>query len=189
MNDDHEYPIGEQVRSPQPRIQMAISVIKWMTITALGLFGIVIVIGLGGYQIPFCPSDTEVTHEKPFSSFIGREYRVMGDVTALAWNDFPDKNKILVVSLTSPAGASNRFVSHRIPLQQGQKILILSAWRSFSLVEFTYYYLVSVPDAGLPEEIPTKLKIGSDGIPDPLVYETVQSNDPINRTENASALN
>ena len=153
-----------------------------MTLTTLGLIGVVIIIGLGGYQIPFWPSDTEVSLEKPFSNFIGRELHVMGDVTALTWNDFPDKEKILVVSLTSPPAASNRFVSHRIPLQQGQRVLIQSAWKSFSLIEFTYYYQVSVPGAGLPEGIPINLKIGSDGIPNPLVYDFIQSNNSFQST-------
>ena len=160
-----------------PIFRRVISIIKWMSLTVLGLFGVLIIVGLGGYQIPFWPSDTEVSLEKPFSNFIGREFRIMGDVTALTWNDFPDKEKILVVSLTSPPGARNRFVSHRIPLQQGQKVLIQSAWKSFSLIEFTYYYQVSVPGAGLPEGVPIQLKIGSDGIPDPLVYESFQSNE------------
>jgi hypothetical protein len=170
------------VKNSHPRIRMVISVIKWTTLSAIGLLGVIIIIGLGGYQIPFWPSDTEITDEKPFSNYIGREYRVMGDVTALAWNDFPDKGKILVVSLTSPPGASNRFVSRRIPLRRGQRVIILSAWRSLSLLEFTYHYLVSVPEAGLPEWVPVQLKVASDGIPNPLVYESVQSNKALQPT-------
>ncbi|WP_022664398.1 hypothetical protein [Desulfospira joergensenii] len=146
-----------------------------MTLTVLGLFGLLIIIGLGGYQIPFWPSDKEVSFEEPFSNYIGRELSVIGEVTALTWNDFPDKEKILVVSLTSLPRAKNRFVSHKIPLQKGQRVLIQSAWKSFKLIEFNYYYQVSVPGAGLPEGVPIKLDIGSDGIPDPFFYEVVQS--------------
>ena len=181
MNDDNGNPIGTNVILGHPIFRRAISIIKWMSLTVLGLFGVLIIIGLGGYQIPFWPSDTEVSLEKPFSTFIGGEFRVMGDVTALTWNDFPDKEKILAVSLTSPPGASNRFVSHRIPLQQGQRIFIQSAWKSYSLIEFTYYYQVLVPDAGLPKGVPIKLKIGSDGILDSLVYEFIQSNKAVKR--------
>jgi hypothetical protein len=183
MNNEPENSKVANVNSSHPRTWKAISVIKWTTLSAIGLLGVIIIIGLSGYQVPFWPSDTEVTNEKPFSSYIGRELRVMGDVTALAWNDFPDKSKILVVSLTSPPGASNRFVSRRIPLLRGQRVFILSAWRSLSLFEFTYYYLVSVPGAGLPRDIPIQLKIGSDGILDPLVYEPVQSNQRLKPTE------
>ena len=160
------------MKSSHQGIWRALPVIKWTVLSAIGLFGAIFIIGLGGYRIPFWPSDTEVTYEKPFSSYIGRELHVTGAVTALAWNDFPDKSKILVVSLTSPPGASNRFVSRRIPLRLGQKVIILSAWRSLSLVEFTYYYLVSVPGAGLPEDIPIHLKVDADGVPDTLVYKS-----------------
>ena len=177
MNDNGN-PEGTNVIFSHPIFLRAVSAIKWMTLTALGLIGILIIIGLGGYQIPFWPSDTEVSFEEPFSNFIGREFFLKGEVTALTWNNFPDKEKILVVSLTSPPGASNRFVSHRIPLQQGQKVFIQSAWKSFSLIEFTYYYQVSVPNAGLPDGVPIHLKIDSDGIPDPLIYESLQSNKP-----------
>ncbi|MCG8686619.1 MAG: hypothetical protein MI892_17195 [Desulfobacterales bacterium] len=158
------------------------SIIMWMTLTALGLIVCLIVIGVGGYQVPFWPSDTEVSLEEPFSNLIGQEFLVLGKVTALAWNDFPDKEKILVVSLTSPPGASNRFVSYRVPLQQGQKVLIQSAWKSFSLFESTYYYKVAVPGAGLPEGVPIQLDIDSDGIPNPLYYERTQSNKSLNQT-------
>jgi hypothetical protein len=176
MNDDNGNLKGSNVIFSHPIFRRAMSVIMWMTLTALGLLVCVIVIGVGGYQIPFWPSDTEVSFEEPFSNFIGQEFLVIGEVTALTWNDFPDKEKILVVSLTSPPGASNRFVSHRIPLQQRQRVLIQSAWKSLSLFEFTYYYQVSVPGAGLPEGVPIQLDIGSDGIPNPLYYELDQSN-------------
>jgi|GEM_PF-6301946 hypothetical protein len=187
MSNTHEKANDKNVKNTQSIFRAVMSVFKWMALAAFGLFAILIVIGLAGYQIPFWPEDTEVTNEKPFSSYIGQELRVMGDVTALAWNDFPDKNKILVVSLTSPPGASNRFVSRRIPLRRGQRVIILSAWRSLSLVEFTYHYLVSVPEAGLPEGVPVQLKVASDGIPNPLVYESVQSNEALQPTPKSGA--
>jgi hypothetical protein len=166
----------ENAMNAQPNIQIMMSVFKWVVFTAFGLFVILIVLGLGGYQVPFWPEDTEVTNDKPFSTYIGQGYRVTNNIKALAWNDFPDKEKILVVSLMPPIGAQNRFVSYSITLQTGQKIGILSAWRSLSLFEYTYYYLVSIPDAGLPENVPIKMKVNSDGIPSPLFYESLQSN-------------
>ena len=140
------------------------------------------VIGIGGYQIPFWPEDTEVTDKAPFSRFIGQEYRVTSQIKALAWNDFPDKEKILVVSLMPPPGARNRFVSYSIILQPGKKIRILSAWRSLSLFEYTNYYIVSIPDSGLPEGVPIKMDVDSDGVPSPLFYEPLQSNNSSNLT-------
>jgi hypothetical protein len=156
------------------------SIFKWLVITVFGLFGILIVIGVAGYQIPFWPQDTKVSNEKPFSTYIGQEYRVTNHIKALAWNDFPDKEKILLVSLTPPPGTKNRFVSNTITLQPGQKVRILSAWRSLSLFEYTNYYLVAAPNAGLPENVPIKMKVGSDGIPSPLFYEPSQYNKALN---------
>ncbi len=165
----------------QPNIPFLLSVLKWVVFTVFGLFAILIVIGISGYQVPFWPEDTEVTNDKPFSTYIGQEYRVTNSIKALAWNDFPDKEKILLVSLTPPE-AKNRFVSYSITLQPGQKIRILSAWRSLSLFEYTYYYLVLIPDAGLPENVPIRMKVDSDGIPSPLFYESLQSNQALKRT-------
>jgi len=96
----------------------------------------------------------------------------------MAWNDFPDKAKILNVSLTSPPGAHNRFVSYSIPLKLGQRVRIISAWRQFTLFEFSYKYVVDVPGAGLPEGIAITMKVNSDGVPDPLVYEAIDEQIP-----------
>jgi hypothetical protein len=41
------------------------------------------------------------------------------------------------------------------------------------LIEFTKYYLLSVPDAGLPDGIPIAMDVNSDGVPDPRVYEPI----------------
>jgi len=158
-----------------PRIRTVFYVIMWTVVSAFGLIAVLssalIILGVGGYRVPWFPS-TDVSHEKPYADFVGREYRVTGHVTALAWNDFPDKAKILRVSLTPPA-ARNRFVSYSIPLQLGQRVRIISAWRQFELVEFTYEYVVNVPGAGLPDGIPITMKVSADGVPDPLIYEAI----------------
>jgi hypothetical protein len=164
------------VGATRRRLRLVISAAMWVVGSALGLLLALVVLGVGGYSIPFWPSDTEMTDQKPYSDFVGREYRVVGPVAALAWNDFPDKTKILVVSLTSPPGAHNRFVSYKVPLQRGQEVRILSAWRSLSLFHFSYYYLVSVPGVKLPEGVPIKMDVSPEGIPDPSAYEDMQSN-------------
>jgi len=66
-----------------------------------------IVIGLGETLDPTA-TETEVTQQKPFTDFIGREYRVISAVSAIAWNDFPNKDRILSVALTPPPGTRNR---------------------------------------------------------------------------------
>ena len=164
-----------RVASAPTRIRTVLSAMRWTMVAAFGLIAVLlsalIILGVGGYRVPWFPK-TDVSHEKPYAAFVGREYRVTGHVTALAWNDFPDKAKILSGSLTPPA-ARNRFVSYSIPLRQGQRVRIISAWRQFELLEFTYEYVVNVPDAGLPDGIPITMKINADGIPDPLIYEAV----------------
>jgi hypothetical protein len=134
-----------------------------------GLLALLIVLTVAGVRSPFPP--TEITHQRPYSDFIGREYRVKSNVAAYAWNDFPDKAKILSISLLPPPGIRNRFVSYGIPLQHGQTIRLVGAWREF--LSFARYYVVSVPGAGLPEGIDITMPVNSDGIRDPRVYEPI----------------
>ena len=145
------------------------AVAKWVAIAACGLLALAIVLTVGGMRSPFRP--TEITHQEPYAGFVGREYRVTSNVSAYVWNDFPDTAKILSISLMPPPGIRNRFVSHAIRIQQGQRIRIVGAWREFP--SFAKYYVVSVPGAGLPEGIPIEMAVKSDGIPDPRVYEPV----------------
>jgi hypothetical protein len=149
---------------------------KWVAFAVCGLLAlgiILIMLAAGGVVSPF--SDGDITHQKPYANFVGREYRVTSDVGAYAWNDFPDKAKILSISLIRPPGVGNRFVSSVTPLKLGQRVRIVSAWRHFAVFDgFTKYYVVSVPDAGLPEGIEITMAVNSDGVPDPLVYEPVE---------------
>ena len=164
---------GAPDRNAHPRIRLVNSVLKWTAVTVFGLLAVLIIIGVGGIRLPFWFPNTDVTHERPYADFVGREYRVTGNVTALAWNDFPDKAKTLNVSLMPSPGARNRFVSYSIPLQLGQNVRIISAWRQFELVEFSYRYVVSVPGAGLPDGIPITMTVNSDGVPDLLLYQAI----------------
>jgi hypothetical protein len=125
-----------------------------------------------GMQIPALK--TEMTNRKPFADYIGREYRVVSDVSAVAWNDFPDKDTILVISLMSPPLTRNRFVSYSKPLNFGQTVRIVSAWRHLTLSGYTYDYGVNLPGAGLPERIAITMSVSSDGVPDPRVLEAVK---------------
>lgn len=162
-------------RIARSRVRMAVLVMMWTALVALGLLAGAVVLGLGGRRVPFLVNETEVTHKQPFAEFVGREYRVKGQVSALAWNDFPDKAKILSVSLMPFPGALNRFVSYSIPLQVGQRIQIISASRKFELAGWGYHYEVNVPGAGLPGGIPVTLRVSADGVPDPLIYEAIDN--------------
>jgi hypothetical protein len=143
---------------------------KWIVLGLLGLFVILIALGVGGYSLPI--SDTEITQQEPFKKFIGREYLIKTSTNAIFWNDFPNKEKIRTVSI-GPAIAETRFVSKIVPLHVGQRIQIVSAWQSFALLEFTKYYQVSLSDLEVPEGVPIRLHVGSDGIPDALIYEPI----------------
>ena len=150
---------------------MVVTLAKRVALAACGLLALGIIAGIAGMPSPL--PDTDITHQKPYADFVGREYRVVGEVSAYAWNDFPDKAKILSISLIPPPGVGNRFVSYVTPLRAGQRVRILRAWRHFALIEFLKYYIVSVPGAGLPEGIPINMMVNSDGIPDPSVYEPI----------------
>ena len=108
---------------------------------------------------------TEVTNRKPFADYIGREYRVVGNVSALAWNDFPDKDTILSISIMSPPLVRNRVVSYSKPLKPGQTVRIVSAWRNLTLDGFIFKCGVGLPGSGLPEGIATTMKVNAHGVP------------------------
>ena len=144
--------------------------VKLLLKCILGLFAFLIMWSIAGYSIPI--PDTEITQKEPFAQFIGREYRIKTPTDAMFWNDFPDKEKILTVTI-GPASARTRFVTKILPLHVGQKIRIVSAWKHFALVEFVRYYHVSIPDLQVPVGVPIRLKVGSDGIPDPLIYDPI----------------
>lgn len=164
---------GAPRRDAASPIAMVFSVLKWTALAAFGLFVLLIILGVGGVRLPSWFPKTDISRERPYADFVGREYRVTGQVTAVAWNDFPDKAKILNVLLMPSPGTRNRFVPYGIPLQPGQRVRIISAWRQFALVEFTYRYVVDVPGAGLPDGIPITMMVSADGVPDPRMYEVI----------------
>lgn len=146
---------------------------KWALYGLLGMVGLgaalfTLVGVLSTTPNPF--PETDLSTRKPYVDFIGREYRLIAEVDAIAWNDFPDKAKILVISLMPRPNVQNRFVSYKIPLKAGQTLRIRSATGRFGSSK---HYVVSVPRAGLPEGIPVHVHMESDGSLDPLVYEPV----------------
>ena len=148
-----------------------ILIFKWLLLSSIGILAILIVLGIGGVPIPI--PVTELTYQPPFSDFIGHEYRVIAPVNAIFWNDFPDKEKILVVDLTPPPGTKNRFVSNSVPLPIGQKVRIVSAWRQIALFDLVKFYQVLIPGMEFPPGAPIKMNVNSDGIPDPLIYKPI----------------
>jgi hypothetical protein len=93
------------------------TLVKWLVLAAGGLLALVIVLGVGGVQVPWPP--TETTQQKPYADFVGREYRVISSVSAHAWNDYPDKAKIQSFSSLIAASTSHS-VSKRPRLFQGR---------------------------------------------------------------------
>lgn len=81
---------------------------KWGILSLFGIFVILIMFGIGGYGLS--TNHTDISQEKPFNDFVGRDYRVIAPTDTMYWNDFPDKEKILTVSI-GPASAENRFVT------------------------------------------------------------------------------
>lgn len=107
----HRNPLrGLAVRWPRESLGLAVTcwnaIVSWtvsttfrklaiatacVAVAAVACLAIGIVLGIAGYGGP--APRTEVTQQKPYADYIGREYRVVGDVSAYAWNDFPDKDK------------------------------------------------------------------------------------------------
>ena len=101
----------------------------YVGLAAVAYLAIVVVLTAGGVLSPF--PVTDISGRQPYADVIGREYRVVGNVIAVAWNDFPDKETILSIALNSPPGSANRFVSWTVPLKQGQVVRITGAQRQF----------------------------------------------------------
>jgi hypothetical protein len=149
---------------------------QWVAFVVVGLvaiwiFGVSLLMVLAETPSPF--PVIEITRQQPYVDFIGRECRIVADVRATAWNDFPDKAKILRVTLMPSPGVKNRFVSSVTPLKLGQRVQIVSAWQQLGLFGFNRHYVVSVPGAGLPDGIPVTMYMSADGVPDPRVCEPV----------------
>jgi hypothetical protein len=142
-----------------------------VAIAALAVLVVSIILGIAGYG-PREP-ERDVSHEKPYSDFIGREYRVTGNISASAWNDYPNRVKILSITLSPSPGTRNRFVSTVTPLAVGQRLRILSARHSYTLLEIIRKYVVAVPGAGLPDGVPVTMTVTSDGTPDPRFYQAI----------------
>ena len=144
---------------------------KW----ALYALGAWIALGVGLFMLlnilqstpnPFPEND--LSNQKPYVDFIGMEYRLITEVDAIAWNDYPDREKILTISLMPRPNVQNRFISYKTPLKPGQTLRIRRATGRFLS---TKHYEVSVPGAGLAEGIPIRIHMDSDGRPESLVYE------------------
>ena len=135
------------------------------------IFAVVLLMVLAESPSPF--PVTEITQREPYADFVGRECRVVAHALATAWNDFPDKTKILEITLMAPPGIKNRFVSYATHLKPDQRARIVSAWQQFALYGYNRHYVVSVPGAGLPDGIPVWLYMNGDGVPDPQVCEPV----------------
>jgi hypothetical protein len=166
---------SERATETSKEDRVAVKFVKVVIFCAAGLVALpVILLMVAGVAMQVPAPKTEITSRKPFADYIGREYRVVGSVSALAWNDFPDKDKLLSISLMSPPLVRNRYVSYSKPLKPGQTVRIVSAWRSLTLDGFIYKYGVRLPGAGLPEELATTMKVNAHGVPDPLVYEPIE---------------
>ena len=141
----------------------------WVGAGIVVLLAVAIVLGVAGYGPPAPRSD--VSDHQPYADYIGRQYRIVGEVSACAWNDFPDKDKILSITLTPSVCAANRFVSYQTPIDKGKRVRIVRAWRTYDLFEINEDYVVSVADAGLPRGVEIRVGVGHDGVLDRRFYE------------------
>ena len=157
------------IRRPFGRTEWVLFVVCGLAAVPVLFVVLSIALAMGGTLSP--SPITDISQQKPYIDFVGRECRVVADVRAIAWNDFPDKAKILQISLMAPPWVKNRFVSYETPLKPGQRVRIVSAWQQFALVGYNRHYVVSVPGAGLPDGIPVTMYMNDDGAPDPRVCE------------------
>jgi hypothetical protein len=151
-------------------LRRLLNIAKWAIVGAGVLLGVAIILGIAGYGTA---PRIDVREQKPYADYIGREYRIVGDVSACAWNDFPDKDTLLSITLTPTPCADNRFVSYVVPVARGKRVRIDSAYRSYALGDIMENYVVSVADATLPKDVPVTVRVDSDGILDRRFYEPI----------------
>ena len=128
--------------------------VVYVGFAAVASFAVVVVLTVGGIQSPF--PVTDISSRQPYADAVGREYRVVGNVIAIAWNDFPDKETLLSITLMSPPGHANRFVSWTVPLKQGQVVRITGARRQFDWLGFRLWYVVSLPGMDWPKGVQSR---------------------------------
>jgi hypothetical protein len=148
---------------------------KFVTLGVLGFVALgAMLFTAAGILMTIPAPKTEITRQKPYADFVGREYRVVARLTATAWNDYPDKATIRAITLDTPGEeVRNRYVSYVRPVQPGQRVRIVSAWRYITPFGFHPYYVVVLPGAGLPEGTKVEMHVDSDGIPAPQFYEPI----------------
>ncbi len=120
----------------------------------------------------------ELPPTSPYASFIGVEYRVVGDVSAYGIYERADGRKVLsYVELIPGSGISGSLVESKGPLVKGQQIKILSAWRMhiFGITQGVYYVVTS-QDKNLLYDVPIRIELsrGNEGVDsdlNPAVYE------------------
>lgn len=120
----------------------------------------------------------ELPSTSPYAKMIGAEYRIVGNVSAYGIYEREGDRKVLsYVTLIPGVGIGGSLVEPKGPIVKGQRIKILSAWRTH-LLGFTrdVYYLVALQDTDLSHDVPVQIDLsrgneGEDAGLNPGVYE------------------
>jgi hypothetical protein len=110
--------------------------------------------------------DEDVTAKNPYSDLIGAKYRVVSDeVYAYGVYESLNNRKIRFVDLI-PLQIRGPEIAFERPVQKGQVIRIISAWRRSSILRRRVYYVVAVENSNLPDRVPVWLELsrGNEGV-------------------------
>ena len=141
----------------------------WLAAAAVGYVVFLVIVTVGGILSPF--PVTDISSRPPYAGVIGREYTLKSKLVAVAWNDFPDKKKILSITL-QPMGHGNRFVSAHVDVQRWQRLRVVGARQQWGFAGIGRWYVVSLPGIELPDA-PIGIGMDSARVPDPTLYEPV----------------
>jgi hypothetical protein len=112
--------------------------------------------------------DQAVSDQAPYSAQVGAEYRVMvDDLHAYGvyanLTDKYDGKPISYATLIPGVGIGGTEIAWKKPIPRGSVVRILSAWRPRLLFGDRTYYRVAINSLPLPDEIPIKVYLYSNG--------------------------
>ena len=140
----------------------------------------VIVLGVVAVVLNVGWADSDVSAQKPFSDFVGRQYRIVGDVNAYGVKrDLSDETTSYVtVRALDTVGMAGPEVTFTTRLAPGTTFRITRARKSVGLYQEGIRYLVSMDHPDIPAGLDVELSLlggneSPNGALNPRFYELV----------------
>ena len=121
----------------------------------------------------------DLTLTSPYTQVVGTQYQTIAALDAYGIYQDLDKKVISYIELIPGVGISGPEVAFKKRIAKGQKITILSAWRERKLLHSNVYYVVTLQDEGLPDDIQVRIDLSrgneGEGVElNPSIYERIK---------------